>query len=331
MFPAPEGAHASRGPPRTHLELGTVMDRITVVGAGNVGATAAQRVAEKELAREVVLIDIAEGIPQGKGLDQWQSAPIEGFDSRVIGSNGYEESAGSGIYIVTAGIARKPGMSRDDLLNTNAGIVRQVSENIARVSPNAIIIMVSNPLDVMCYVAMKASGFPRERVIGMAGVLDTARYRAFLATEIGVSVEDIQAMVLGGHGDTMVPLISYTTVSGIPVTQLIDRDKLDAIVKRTRGGGAEIVSFLKTGSAYYAPSSGAVQMAEAIVKDKKRILPCAAWLQGEYGFSDLFLGVPVLLGKNGMEKVIEVELTEDERAALKASAEAVLEPMQLVK
>jgi len=289
------------------------MDKITVVGAGNVGATAAQRVAEKELAREVVLIDIAEGIPQGKGLDQWQSAPIEGFDSRVIGSNGYEESAGSGIYIV------------------NAGIVRQVCENIARVSPDAIIIMVSNPLDVMCYVAMKASGFPRERVIGMAGVLDTARYRAFLATEIGVSVEDIQAMVLGGHGDTMVPLISYTTVSGIPVTQLIAQDKLDAIVKRTRGGGAEIVSFLKTGSAYYAPSAGAVQMAEAIVKDKKRILPCAAWLQGEYGFSDLFLGVPVLLGKGGMEKVIEVELTDDERAALKASADAVLEPMQLVK
>ena len=307
------------------------MDKITVVGAGNVGATAAQRVAEKELAREVVLIDIAEGIPQGKGLDQWQSAPIEGFDSRVTGSNGYEESAGSGIYIVTAGIARKPGMSRDDLLNTNANIVRQVSENIARVSPDAIIIMVSNPLDVMCYVAMKASGFPRERVIGMAGVLDTARYRAFLATEIGVSVEDIQAMVLGGHGDTMVPLISYTTVSGIPVTQLIAREKLDAIVQRTRTGGAEIVSFLKTGSAYYAPSAGAVQMAEAIVKDKKRILPCAAWLQGEYGFNDLFLGVPVLLGKGGVEKVIEVELTDDEKAALKASADAVLEPMQLVK
>jgi malate dehydrogenase len=307
------------------------MDRITVVGAGNVGATAAQRVAEKELAREVVLIDVVEGIPQGKGLDQWQSAPIEGFDSRIVGSNGYEESAGSGIYIVTAGIARKPGMSRDDLLNTNANIVRQVSENIARVSPNAIIIMVSNPLDVMCYVAMKASGFPRERVIGMAGVLDTARYRAFLAMEIGVSVEDIQAMVLGGHGDTMVPLISYTTVSGIPVTQLIARDKLDAIVQRTRTGGAEIVSFLKTGSAYYAPSAGAVQMAEAIVKDKKRILPCAAWLQGEYGFNDLFLGVPVLLGKNGMEKVIEVELTDDERAALQASADAVLEPMKLVQ
>jgi malate dehydrogenase len=222
-------------------------------------------------------------------------------------------------------------MSRDDLLNTNANIVRQVSENIARVSPNAIIIMVSNPLDVMCYVAMQASGFPRERVIGMAGVLDTARYRAFLAMEIGVSVEDIQAMVLGGHGDTMVPLISYTTVSGIPITQLIDRDRLDAIVKRTRGGGAEIVAFLKTGSAYYAPSAGAVQMAEAIVKDKKRILPCAAWLQGEYGFDGLFLGVPVLLGRGGMEKVIEVELTDDEKAALKASADAVLEPMALVK
>jgi malate dehydrogenase len=306
------------------------MDKITVVGAGNVGATAAQRVAEKELARQVVLIDVVEGVPQGKGLDQWQSAPIEGFDSRIIGTNGYEESAGSGIYIVTAGIARKPGMSRDDLLNTNAGIVRSVCENIARVSPDAIIIMVSNPLDVMCYVAMQASGFPRERVIGMAGVLDTARYRAFLATEIGVSVEDIQAMVLGGHGDTMVPLISYTTVSGIPVTQLIAQDKLDAIVQRTRTGGAEIVSFLKTGSAYYAPSSGAVQMAEAIVKDKKRILPCAAWLQGEYGFNDLFLGVPVMLGKNGVEKIIEVELTEAEKAALKSSADAVLEPMALV-
>ena len=306
------------------------MDKITVVGAGNVGATAAQRVAEKELARQVVLIDIAEGVPQGKGLDQFQSAPIEGFDSRVIGSNGYEESAGSGIYIVTAGIARKPGMSRDDLLNTNAGIVRQVSENIARVSPDAIIIMVSNPLDVMSYVAMKASGFPRERVIGMAGVLDTARYRAFLALELDVSVEDIQAMVLGGHGDTMVPLVSYTTVSGIPVTQLMERSKLDAIVDRTRNGGAEIVKFLKTGSAYYAPSAGAVQMAEAIVRDKKRILPCAAWLQGEYGMRDLFLGVPVKLGRNGMEGIIEVELTDEERAALQKSADAVLEPMALV-
>jgi malate dehydrogenase len=306
------------------------MDKITVVGAGNVGATAAQRVAEKELAREVVLIDIAEGIPQGKGLDQWESAPIELFDSRITGSNGYEESAGSGIYIVTAGIARKPGMSRDDLLTTNAGIVRQVCENIARVSPEAIIIMVSNPLDVMCYVAMKASGFPRERVLGMAGVLDTARYRSFLALEMDCSVEDIQAMVLGGHGDTMVPLISYTSVSGIPVTQLIAKDKLDAIVDRTRNGGAEIVKFLKTGSAYYAPSAGAVQMAEAIVKDKKRILPCAAWLQGEYGMDGLFLGVPCKLGRNGLEQIIEVELTAEERTALEKSADAVREPMALV-
>jgi malate dehydrogenase len=306
------------------------MDRITVVGAGTVGATAAQRVAEKELAREVVLIDVVDGIPQGKGLDQWQSAPIEGFDSRVIGSTGYEESAGSGIYIVTAGIARKPGMSRDDQLNTNAKIVREVSENIARVSPEAIIIMVSNPLDVMCYVAKEASGFPRERVIGMAGVLDTARYRAFLASELDVSVEDIQAMVLGGHGDTMVPLISYTTVSGIPVTQLIDRARLDEIVQRTRSGGAEIVGLLKTGSAYYAPSAGAVQMAEAIVKDKRRILPCAAWLEGEYGMEGLFLGVPCKLGRGGLQQVIEVELTDDERAALERSAEAVREPMRVL-
>ena len=308
-----------------------MIDKITVVGAGNVGATAAQRVAEKELAREVVLIDVVEGIPQGKGLDQWESAPIEGFDTRVIGTNGYEESAGSGIYIVTAGIARKPGMSRDDLLNTNAGIVREVSQNIARVSPEAIIIMVSNPLDVMCYVAMKASGFPRERVVGMAGVLDTARYRSFLAEAAGVSVEDIQAMVLGGHGDTMVPLISYTTVSGIPITKFIDRAKLDAIVDRTRNGGAEIVKHLKTGSAYYAPSAGAVEMAEAIVKDKKRVLPCSAWLEGEYGMRGLFLGVPCKLGRAGLEQIIEVELTADERAALAKSADAVREPMKAVK
>ena len=307
------------------------MDKITVVGAGNVGATAAQRVAEKELAREVVLVDIVEGIPQGKGLDQWESAPVEGFDSRVIGTNGYEEAAGSGIFIVTAGIARKPGMSRDDLLNTNAKIVREVSENIARVAPDSIIIVVSNPLDVMCYVAKEASGFPRERVIGMAGVLDTARYRSFLALELDVSVEDIQAMVLGGHGDTMVPLISYTTISGIPVTQLISQEKLDAIVQRTRSGGAEIVQYLKTGSAFYAPSAGAVQMAEAIVKDKKRILPCAAWLEGEYGMNGLFLGVPCKLGRNGLEKIIEVELTDAERAALEQSAEAVREPMRVIQ
>ncbi|MEX2177884.1 MAG: malate dehydrogenase [Gemmatimonadaceae bacterium] len=308
-----------------------MVNKITVVGAGNVGATAAQRVAEKELARIVVMVDVAEGIPQGKGLDQWQSAPIEGFDSRVIGSNGYDESAGSDIVIITAGIARKPGMSRDDLLNTNAGIVKAVSAQVKATSPHAIIIVVSNPLDVMCYVAKEASGFPRERVIGMAGVLDTGRYRAFLAEALDVSVRDIQAMVLGGHGDTMVPLISYTSVSGIPVTQLMDRKTLDAIVDRTRNGGAEIVKHLKTGSAYYAPSSGAVQMAEAIVRDQKRILPCSAWLDGEYGMKGLFLGVPCKLGRNGIEKIIEVELTADEKAALKKSADAVLEPMKAVK
>jgi malate dehydrogenase len=304
-----------------------MVNLITVVGAGNVGATTAQRVAEKELARRVVMVDVVEGVPQGKGLDQWQSAPIEGFDSRVIGTNGYDETAGSDIVIITAGIARKPGMSRDDLLNTNAGIVKSVSEQIARTSPNAIIIVVSNPLDVMCHVAKQVTGFPRERVIGMAGVLDTARYRAFLAEALDVSVRDIQAMVLGGHGDTMVPLISYTSVSGIPVTQLLDRKTLDEIVDRTRNGGAEIVKYLKTGSAYYAPSSGAVQMAEAIVFDQKRVLPCAAWLEGEYGMSGLFLGVPVKLGRRGMEKVLEVELTSKERVDLGKSAEAVREPM----
>ncbi|MHB1071543.1 MAG: malate dehydrogenase [Gemmatimonadaceae bacterium] len=306
-----------------------MVNKITVVGAGNVGATTAQRVAEKELARKVVMVDVVEGVPQGKGLDQWQSAPIEGFDSRVIGTNGYEETAGSELVIITAGIARKPGMSRDDLMNTNAGIVKSVSEQVAKTSPDAILIVVSNPLDVMCHVAKSVTGFPRERVLGMAGVLDTARYRAFLAEALDVSVRDIQAMVLGGHGDTMVPLISYTTVSGIPVTQLMkDRTQLDAIVDRTRNGGAEIVKFLKTGSAYYAPSAGAVQMAEAIVKDQKRILPCAAWLQGEYGMRDLFLGVPCKLGRRGLEQVLEVELTADERAALEKSAEAVREPMR---
>jgi len=308
-----------------------MLNKITVVGAGNVGATAAQRIAEKELARTVVMVDVAEGIPQGKGLDQWESAPIELFDSRVIGSNGYDESAGSDIVVITAGIARKPGMSRDDLLNTNAGIVKSVAENVAKTSPKAILIVVSNPLDVMCYVAMKASGFPRERVIGMAGVLDTARYRSFLAEAIDVSVRDIQAMVLGGHGDTMVPLISYTTVSGIPITQLLAKDKLDAIVARARNGGAEIVKYLKTGSAYYAPSSGAVQMVEAIVLDQKRILPCSAWLDGEYGMKGLFLGVPVKLGRKGMEKIIEVTLTADEKAALAKSADAVREPMSVIK
>jgi malate dehydrogenase len=308
-----------------------MVNKITVVGAGNVGATTAQRVAEKELARTVVMVDVVEGVPQGKGLDQWQSAPIEGFDSRIIGTNGYAETAGSDIVIITAGIARKPGMSRDDLLNTNAGIVKSVSEEIKATSPKAIVIVVSNPLDVMCWVAKEVTGFPRERVIGMAGVLDTARYRAFLAEAADVSVRDIQAMVLGGHGDTMVPLISYTSVSGIPITKLISADQLAAIVDRTRNGGAEIVKHLKTGSAYYAPSAGAVQMAEAIVNDQRRILPCAAWLEGEYGMKGLFLGVPCKLGRNGLEKVIEVDLSADERAALEKSAEAVREPMRAVK
>ncbi|HUF25883.1 MAG TPA: malate dehydrogenase [Gemmatimonadaceae bacterium] len=304
-----------------------MVDKITVVGAGNVGATTAQRLAEKQLARTVVMVDVVEGIPQGKALDQWQSAPIEGFDTRVIGSNGYDESAGSDIVVITAGIARKPGMSRDDLLKTNAGIVRGVCEDVRRTSPSSIVIMVSNPLDVMCHVAKETTRFPRERVIGMAGVLDTARYRAFLAEAMDVSVEDIQAMVLGGHGDTMVPLISYTSVSGIPVTQLLDRKTLDAIVDRTRNGGAEIVKHLKTGSAYYAPSAATVQMCEAIVLDKKRILPCAAWLEGEYGISGIFLGVPCKLGRRGLEQIIEVELTSKERVDLGKSADAVREPM----
>ncbi|NBW64442.1 malate dehydrogenase [bacterium] len=307
-----------------------MVNKITVVGAGNVGATAAQRIAEKELARTVVLVDVVEGVPQGKGLDQWESAPIEGFDSRVIGTNGYDETAGSDIVVITAGIARKPGMSRDDLLNTNAGIVKSVSEQVAKTSPDAIIIVVSNPLDVMCYVAKEVSGFPRERVIGMAGVLDTARYRSFIAMELGVSVLDIQAMVLGGHGDTMVPLISYTTISGIPILQLMKKEQLDPIVDRARNGGAEIVKFLKTGSAYYAPSSGAVQMVEAIVKDQKRILPCSAWLEGEYGMRGLFLGVPVKLGRKGIEQILEIELTADEKAALAKSADAVREPMSVI-
>jgi malate dehydrogenase len=302
-------------------------NKITVVGAGHVGATCAQRLAEKELAREVVMIDVVDGVPQGKGLDQWESAPVEGFDTLVTGANDYEAAEGSDLFIVTAGIARKPGMSRDDLLRTNADIVRQVSEQIKRVAPDSIVIMVSNPLDVMCYVAKEATGFPRERVIGMAGVLDTARYRSFIALELGVSVEDIQALVLGGHGDTMVPLASYTSVSGIPLSQLLPQEAIDRLVARTRNGGAEIVGYLKTGSAYYAPSSAAVQMAEAIVKNKRRILPCAAWLEGEYGMKGLFLGVPCKLGAGGLLEIVEVELTKDEKAALDKSAEAVREPM----
>ena len=300
-----------------------MLNKVAVVGAGNVGATAAQRLAEKNLARTVVMIDVVDGVPQGKGLDQWQSGPVEGFDTRIVGSGSYDDAAGAEVFVVTAGIARKPGMSRDDLVKTNAGIVRSVSEQIARIAPKSIIIVVSNPLDVMCYVALKTTRFPRERILGMAGVLDTARYRTFLAQALDISVEDIQAMVLGGHGDTMVPLVSYTTVSGIPVTQLMDREKLDAIVTRTRNGGAEIVGFLKTGSAYYAPSAAAVQMVEAIALDRKRILPCSVWLQGEYGLRDIFCGVPCKLGRAGLEQILQVTLTDAERDELRKSAESV--------
>ena len=307
-----------------------MVEKITVVGAGNVGATTAQRLAEQALARTVVLVDVIEGVPQGKGLDQWESAPIEGFDTRVVGANDYGPAAGSEIVVITAGIARKPGMSRDDLVRTNAGIVKQVSEQVKQHCPRAIIVMISNPLDVMCWVAKEVTGFPRERVIGMAGVLDTARYRAFLAEALDVSVTDIQAMVLGGHGDTMVPLVSYTTVSGIPVSQLIAADRLAKIVERTRNGGAEIVAFLKTGSAYYAPSAAAVQMVEAIVQDRKRVLPCAAWLEGEYGLSGLYCGVPCKLGRKGLEQILLVALTGEEKAALEKSAAAVRETMRTV-
>jgi len=307
------------------------VDKITVVGAGNVGATTAQRLAEKELAREIVLVDIVEGVPQGKGLDQWESAPVEGFDSRVSGTNGYAEAAGSELFIVTAGIARKPGMSREDLLRTNVDIVKSVALEIRKCSPKAIVIVVSNPLDTMCYVMKEVLGAPRERVFGMAGVLDSARFRSFIAEALDISVEDIQAMVLGGHGDTMVPLISYTTVAGIPLTQLMPQDQIDKLVQRTRNGGAEIVAFLKTGSAYYAPSSGAVQMAEAVVKDKKRILPCSAWLDGEYGMKGVYLGVPCKIGAGGLEKIIEIDMNPAERAALAKSGDAVRESIAQVQ
>jgi len=307
-----------------------MLNKITVVGAGNVGATTAQRLAEKELARTVVLVDVVEGVPQGKALDQWESAPIEGFDTRVVGANDYRASQGSEVFVVTAGIARKPGMSRDDLVRTNADIVKSVAAEIKKVSPAALVVVISNPLDVMCWVTKQVTGFPRERVIGMAGVLDTARYRAFLAEALDVSVKDIQAMVLGGHGDTMVPLISCTTVSGIPVTQLLAQDKLDAIVTRTRNGGAEIVQHLKTGSAYYAPSAAAVEMVEAIVKDQKRVLPCSAWLDGEFGLTGMYSGVPCKIGRKGLEQIVPVELSPNEKADLAKSAQSVLDTMKAV-
>ncbi len=298
--------------------------KVTVVGAGNVGATAAQRLAEKELC-DVVLVDIIEGVPQGKALDLAEAAPIEKHDAHLVGTNAYDASAGSDIVIITAGIPRKPGMSRDDLLTTNAGIVKKVTREIASRSPNATLIIVSNPLDAMCHVAFDASRFPKQHVIGMAGVLDSARFRAFIAMELNVSVENTHAFVLGGHGDTMVPLPRYSSVAGIPITELMTPERIEALVKRTRNGGAEIVSLLKTGSAYYAPASAAVEMAESILKDKKKILPCAAYLQGEYGIKDLFIGVPVKLGANGIEQVIEIKLTAEENAALQKSAAAVQE------
>lgn len=304
--------------------------KVTVIGAGNVGATAAQRLSEKELC-DVVLIDIIEGIPQGKALDLTEAAPIEKHDSHLTGANSYEASAGSDIVIITAGIPRKPGMSRDDLISTNAGIMRNVTEQVAKYSPDAVIIVVSNPLDAMCHVAFDASKFPKQRVIGMAGVLDSARFRSFIAMELNVSVENTHAFVLGGHGDTMVPLPRYSTVAGIPITELMPQDRIDALVKRTANGGAEIVSLLKSGSAYYAPASAAVEMAEAILKDKKKILPCATLLEGEYGIKDLFIGVPVKLGSGGVEEVIEIKLTEQEQTALNKSADAVLELKETLK
>jgi len=298
--------------------------KVTVVGAGNVGATAAHWIASKELA-DVVLVDLVEGTPQGKALDLAQAAPIDGFDVKVVGSNGYEETANSDVVIITAGLPRKPGMSRDDLLKTNSDIVGNVTDQVAKFSPNAFLIIVSNPLDAMAQVAFRRSGFPKNRVIGMAGVLDSARMRCFLAEALNVSVENVTAFVLGGHGDTMVPLPRYSTCAGIPVTELLPADQLDAILKRTANGGAEIVGLLKTGSAFYAPSLGAVEMAESILKDKKKILPCAVFLEGEYGISNLFVGVPVKLGKNGVEQIIEINLTNDERAALHKSAASVQE------
>ena len=301
--------------------------KITVVGAGHVGEMVAIKLAEKGLARQVILVDIVEGIPQGKGLDMFESSPVEGFDCELIGTNGYEETKGSDIVIITAGIPRKPGMSRDDLLKTNSNILKSVTTEVAEKSPDSILIVVSNPLDIMAYVALKISGFDPNRVIGMAGILDTARFRSFIAMELGVSVKDIQAMVLGGHGDSMVPLPRYTTVSGIPLSFFLSEEKIDPILERTRFGGGEIVKYLKTGSAYYAPSSSVVEMADSIVNDRKRILPCAAWLTGQYGIDNAFVGVPVKLGANGIEEILEIDLQENELAALQDSAGHVKETM----
>jgi malate dehydrogenase len=306
--------------------------KISIIGAGNVGATAAHWAASKELG-DIVLVDIpqVEGMPQGKALDLFESSPVEGFDAKITGSTSYEATANSDVVIVTAGIARKPGMSRDDLINTNTGIVKQVAENVAKQSPNAVMIVVSNPLDAMVYVAWKASGFPTKRIIGQAGVLDTARFRSFLAMEIGCSVEDVQALLLGGHGDDMVPLPRYTFAGGIPITQLIGKERLEEIVKRARNGGAEIVGLLKTGSAYYAPASASVAMAESIIRDKKRILPCAAYCDKEYGIGGYFVGVPCVLGSEGVERIFEIELDASEKQMFKTSVDHVKDLVKLVK
>src|SRR3954470_4201537 len=304
--------------------------KVTVVGAGNVGATCADVLAYREIANEIVLIDIKEGLAEGKSLDIWQKAPIDLYDSRTIGStNDYSKSANSDVVVITSGLPRKPGMSRDDLIGTNAGIVKSVTENVVKYSPNSIIIVVSNPLDVMTYQAHMTSNFPRTRVIGMAGILDTARYRAFLAEALDVSPKDIQAMLLGGHGDTMVPLPRYTTVGGIPVTELISSERLNAIIERTKVGGGELVKLMGT-SAWYAPGSAAAQMVEAIVRDQRRVLPVCMQLDGEYGIKNCYLGVPVILGKNGVEKVIELELTKEETALLETSRQHVNEVMEVL-
>ncbi|MCZ6696255.1 MAG: malate dehydrogenase [Acidobacteria bacterium] len=296
--------------------------KVSIIGAGNVGASTAERIVFRRLA-DVVLVDIIEGMPQGKALDLNEAGPIDGYDSRLTGSNGYEETAGSDVVVITSGLPRKPGMSRDDLLRKNFEIVRSVTQEVARRSPNAVLIIVSNPLDAMAYTALKASSFPRERVIGMAGVLDSARMRFFISEELGVSVENTHAFVLGGHGDSMVPLPRYSTVAGIPITELMSKERIEAIVQRTRDGGIEVVNLLKSGSAYYAPASSIVQMVEAILNDTHCILPCAVFLQGEYGYEGIYLGVPARLGMKGMEKVIEIKLTDKEKSALDRSADTV--------
>jgi malate dehydrogenase len=316
---------------RMHEGEQSMLHKISVIGAGNVGATLVQRLAEAELAKHVTVVDILEGIPQGKALDILESSPIYGYDTRVVGSNTYDAIEDSDIVVITAGIARKPGMSRDDLLATNAKIVTDVCNNIRKYAPNALVIVVSNPLDAMCHVALKATGFPSQRVFGMAGVLDSARYKTFIAEALDVSVEDIKGFVLGGHGDTMVPLPRYTTVAGIPLADLLDQAAIDKIVDRARNGGAEIVGYLKTGSAFYAPSASVVEMIESIAKDKKKILPCAVYLTGQYGIKDLYVGVPVKLGKNGIEQVIEVKLTDAEKQQLQNSANSVQELVDSLK